>query len=101
MNGSHPFPALPSELSIYTAGETASLWRAWLAAANANLAEAPAIDASAVDVVDGAGIQLLLSLARQLTERGLGLQLAAPSSVLAEACDALGASALLASRAAA
>lgn len=88
-------PALPSELSIYTAADTCAAWRSWLASLSAPGADAPPIDASAVDVVDGAGVQLLLALARSLRERGLALHLAAPSAALREACEALGASVLL------
>jgi anti-anti-sigma regulatory factor len=90
--------SLPAELSIFTATETRATWLAWLASESHALTGAEGLlplDASQVDVVDGAGVQLLLSLQHALHERGLGLQLAAPSRTLSEACTALGAGALL------
>jgi ABC-type transporter Mla MlaB component len=44
---------------------------------------------------DGAGVQLLLSLDRTLRQRGLALHLGAPSQPLRDACETLGATALL------
>ena len=97
MTLSVPMPPLPAELSIYTAAETRAAWLAWLATAEAGGSAATvSIDASPVDVIDGAGVQLLLSLSRSLHERGLELALSAPSRVLQEGCAALGADALLA-----
>jgi len=90
--------SLPAELSIFTANETRAVWLAWLAAESHSLTGAeglPPLDASQVDVVDGAGVQLLLSLRHSLHERGLALQLAAPSRTLSDACKAMGAGALL------
>jgi len=90
-------PALPAELSIYTAAEIRSSWLDWLAGETAALPTAlRAVDAAHVDVVDGAGVQLLLSIDRALRERGAALRLAAPSATLSAACEALGAAALLA-----
>ena len=97
MTSPAPMPALPAELSIYTAAETRASWLGWLAAdasSGRDVAEVVA-QAAAVDVIDGAGVQLLLSLARTLHERGLALVLCAPSRVLKEGCAALGAQALL------
>ena len=94
-----PMPALPAELSIYTAAETRAAWLAWLAADDAASGRSDAaalVDASAVDVVDGAGVQLLISLRRTLHDRGIALALSAPSRVLQDGCAALGAEALLA-----
>lgn len=91
-------PPLPAELSIFTATETRSQWLAWLAResnALTGIAELPSVNASGVDTVDGAGVQLLLALQRTLHERGLTLQLAAPSEILRNACMALGAGALM------
>ncbi len=99
MTFSVPTPALPAELSIYTAAETRAAWLAWLASEDAAAGQVDptiAVDASAVDVIDGAGVQLLLALARTLHERGTGLAFSAPSRVLQEGCAALGADALLA-----
>jgi anti-anti-sigma factor len=80
--------ALPAELTIYTVGELHPQWLAWL---QQGAASAPAeVQAEAVEQVDGAGLQLLLSLARATTERGRALRLLAPSEVLRTACASLG-----------
>ncbi len=81
--------ALPGELTIYTVGELHPQWCAWLAEAAA--ADAPAaVQAEAVDQVDAAGVQLLLSLQRGLAAHGRTLQLHVPSTVLRQGCAALG-----------
>ena len=84
---------LPSELSIYTAAEVRGQCLGWLA-------ESPPepgvtghgwmVNASAVDQIDAAGIQLLLSLQRALEAQQSMLRLADPSGVLNEACAAMG-----------
>ncbi len=80
---------LPAELTIYTVGELREPWAAWLAAADAEDAAARA-DGSAVAEVDGAGLQLLLSLAASCTAAERPLQLTAPSATLEAACRAFG-----------
>lgn len=92
---------LPSELSIYTVGELRTKWLEWLNPAPAAdgsqnlLDEAFRVDAASVGEVDGAGVQLLLSLAKALSRRDRNLSLVNPSQPLVDACAALGASALL------
>lgn len=91
-----PLLALPSELTIYTVGETKPHWLAWLnAARDASAAGAEAlicqVDAAAVDEVDGAGVQLLLALSNALASAHLSLRLTDPSGPLVAACNALGA----------
>jgi len=84
--------ALPAELTIYTVGELHPQWLAWLgqaAAAVPNESRAE-IQAAAVEQVDAAGLQLLLSLQLALAERGRSLQIQAPSAVLRGGCEALG-----------
>ncbi len=81
--------ALPAELTIYTVGELHLQWREWLQ--QAALTEGPAsVQADAVDEIDGAGLQLLLSLANGLEGRGTPLQLLDPSEALRTGCAALG-----------
>lgn len=84
--------ALPPELTIYSVGELHPQWLAWLSQGAAGLpADAPAeVQAAAVDQVDAAGLQLLLSLHRALADRGRRLQIQAPSAVLQSSCEALG-----------
>jgi len=92
--------ALPAELTIYTVGELHPQWLAWLgegaAAVPADVpaevtAELPAeVQGAAVEQVDAAGLQLLLSLQRALADRGRQLQIKAPSEVLRNGCAALG-----------
>ncbi len=80
--------SLPAELTIYTVGELHPQWLAWLQQGAAN---APAeLQATAVEQVDGAGLQLLLSLARAATERGRALRIQSPSVVMRTGCAALG-----------
>jgi|GEM_PF-743774 len=84
--------ALPAELTIYTVGELHPQWLAWLGQGAAALpAEVPAeVQAAAVEQVDAAGLQLLLSLQRALLDGGRSLQIQAPSAVLRGGCEALG-----------
>jgi ABC-type transporter Mla MlaB component len=48
------------------------------------------LDAQAVSEVDGAGLQMVLSLANSLKQNHCVLQLFAPSGVMVNACAALG-----------
>jgi anti-anti-sigma regulatory factor len=83
---------LPRELTIYTASETRADWLTWLT----TLPEDAVVDGAAVDQVDGAGLQLLVALRHAVLQRGRAWCLAAASVTLTHACDAIGASALLA-----
>ena len=93
--------ALPTELTIYTVGELRTQWLAWLTAEPADLPGTCHVDGAGVDDVDGAGLQLLLSLARALGNRQRTLQIVNPSRPLGSACEALGLAALLAAPSAA
>lgn len=84
MNGAH---ALPAELTIYTVGEWYPHCRSW---AGGDDADALVLDATAVQEVDAAGVQLMLSLANALAQRGRRLLIAEPSAALAAACTVLG-----------
>lgn len=86
---------LPADLTIYATGEWHGRCLAWLDAATAQDADV-VLDGAAVEEIDGAGLQLLVSLANALARHGRQLQLAEPSSVLTRACEALGAGFLLA-----
>jgi ABC-type transporter Mla MlaB component len=77
---------LPQELTIYTVGELRNSWLSWLS----EHADEQHVDASLVDQVDGAGLQLLLSLARSMATHDVTLQLDDPSSTLLAACSTLG-----------
>lgn len=84
--------ALPAELTIYTVGTLHAAWRAWveqLPAAEGGGAAAD-IEAGAVDQVDAAGLQLLLSLQHTLAGRGRACRLHHAGAVLEEGCAALG-----------
>ena len=91
--------SLPHELTIYTVGELKPQWLGWLAAGTDDGPDSDddglAVDASAVAEVDAAGVQLLQSLAGALQHDRRTLQLLQPSTVLADACRALGLQALL------
>jgi len=88
---------LPHELTIYTVCECAPQWREAMHAADALPAEQHHIevDASGVNEVDGAGVQLLIALHHTASHKGRALVLAQPSAALRRACDRLGAHALL------
>ena len=86
-------PTLPSDLTIVSLGSLRAAWLAALpqagAAAGAGAPPWP-VDASAVDEIDAAGVQFLLSLQQALALRGHALALAEPSHRLLEACATLG-----------
>lgn len=86
---SHPPLALPAELTIYAVAELHPQWLNWLATLDGH-ADAAHVDATAVDQVDAAGLQLLLSLQRTLDARGCRLQLGEPSAALRQGCESLG-----------
>ncbi len=90
-------PVLPAELTIYTVGELHPQWCAWLAEAGGADDDTPVcLDAAAVDQIDGAGLQLLVSLANSLAARQRTLQLVDASQLLVNACETMGLGALLA-----
>jgi anti-anti-sigma regulatory factor len=79
------------ELTIYAASELRTAWLDWLAAVDAHADEPPPpLQAGGIDMVDGAGLQLLLSLDLALARRGHGLRIAAPSAALVDAVQAMG-----------
>lgn len=88
---------LPPELTIYTVCECAPTWREAMHAADALPAEVHHIevDASGVNEVDGAGVQLLIALHHTANHKGRPLVLTQPSAALRRACERLGALALL------
>lgn len=87
---------LPRELTIYTASETRADWQTWLT----TLPEDAVVDGTAVDQVDGAGLQLLVALRHAVLQRGRAWCLTQASATLQQACVALGASGLLSGAAA-
>ncbi|MDE2080482.1 MAG: STAS domain-containing protein [Burkholderiales bacterium] len=94
---------LPAELTIYTVGELHPLWLAWLGqvgrGGSAERAEAVVdVQAAAVDQIDAAGVQLLLSLHHALAALGRGCRVRDASAVLSAGCAALGLSDWLARR---
>jgi len=90
-----PFPALPSELSIYTAAETRQRWLSWWDASGKADTGTLHADGSAVEVVDGAGMQLLVALQHYLRRHQVDLALQRPSEPLRSACAAMGLAGLL------
>ncbi|MDP4299977.1 STAS domain-containing protein [Leptothrix discophora] len=80
---------LPAELTIFTAAETRDRLLALLARAEAE--DLPLhVDASEVLDVDGAGVQLLVSLSRQCERDRRFLRLLSPADALVRACQVLG-----------
>jgi len=94
--------SLPSELTIYTISELHPQCLAWVATdsdadeGEPGTADGLRIDAQAVQEVDAAGVQLLLSLSNALDRQQRPLRLVRPSAPLLAACMALGASGLVA-----
>ena len=86
---------LPPELTIYTAGDIRQSLLAWLEEPQSCGGEPLEIAADAVQDVDGAGLQLLGSLTRTLSNRNMQWHFRNPSATLIEACKALGSEAWL------
>lgn len=88
--------ALPPEFTIYS---LAGLRKQWLTSlpkpprgkrSAVKRGTAWTLDASAVAEVDGAALQMLVSLSHALAARNSTLKLADPSGPLLKACEALG-----------
>lgn len=86
---------LPAELTIYTAAETRAAWLGWLAGETGLDEPVCAVDASACDEIDAAGLQLLVALAHSLARRERRLQLLQSAAPLRAACNELGLAELL------
>ena len=87
---------LPAELTIYTASQCRAAMLDWLAGQPVD-GLCP-VDGAAVDQIDGAGVQLLVSLAKALGSRQRALRLVDASGPLQAACASLGVADLLAER---
>jgi anti-anti-sigma regulatory factor len=89
-------PSLPAELTIYTLAALREEWLSWVRkttksrkATNRPSKSWP-LDASRVDEVDAAGVQLLLALSRSLAAKNHLLQLVNASGPMRSACTGLG-----------
>lgn len=80
---------LPAELTIYTVGELHPQWVAWLSE-TAGAEGVAQVQAGAVDLVDAAGVQLLLSLQRTLAAMGRRHRITGASRSLVDGCAGLG-----------
>ena len=87
---------LPNELCVPAVAALRLACLEWLDAQDAD----ELVDASRIDEVDAAGVQLLVALSRTLALRGRSLRLHSPSDPLRDACRTLGAHALIAAHAA-
>lgn len=96
----HSDLALPTELTIYTVGELRPILLDWLADPSLDRAADCVLDATAVEQIDAAGVQLLMSLAASLAREQRPLRLVNASAPLTAACAALGVAAVLGSAAA-
>jgi anti-anti-sigma regulatory factor len=83
---------LPAELTIYSAVESRDALLAWVAKQGSGSTTQLSINAHDVSVIDGAGLQLLTSLANM----ELPLKFLGSSSAFTEACQTMGLSAWLA-----
>lgn len=89
--GSSPALVLPAELTIYNVGELHPQWLAWFSEVTASGVEGVAeVQAGAVELVDAAGLQLLLSLHRALSIHGRRHRITGASNALAAGCAGLG-----------
>lgn len=86
----HRFPILPPEFTICAAAQIRQQWLAWWPEGAHPEAGTVRIDASAVNTVDGAGIQLLIALRHWLNRKNLTLNLERPSKPLQAACATAG-----------
>lgn len=77
---------LPAELTIYSVMETRDALLAWAEKTRSESPEPLEVNAAAVQQVDGAGLQLLASLAAT----DANWRLTQPSAVLTEACQTMG-----------
>ncbi|CAN5707229.1 hypothetical protein BH11PSE8_BH11PSE8_03640 [soil metagenome] len=85
--------SLPAELTIYTVTETHQGWlERW---PTLPLEDCLRVDAAAVEEIDAAGLQLLVSLQRTLAQREQRLELVGPSAALRRAGQAFGCRMLL------
>ncbi|CAN5227518.1 hypothetical protein BH11PSE9_BH11PSE9_21610 [soil metagenome] len=85
--------SLPGELTIYTVTETHQQWlEHW---PSLPLEDSLQVGAAAVEQIDAAGLQLLVSLRRSLAQREQRLELLQPSAALTRACLAFGCHTLL------
>jgi ABC-type transporter Mla MlaB component len=89
--------SLPAELTIFHVTELQREWLQRLAALDreGRPAAPQAIDAAPLQLLDGAGLQLLLSLRKALAERGLEPPLLGAGPVLHTAATTLGLQAAL------
>lgn len=93
--------SIAGDLTIYAVGPLLTQFKGWVAKLpkgrrGAALIDTPLpVDASGVNEVDAAGVQLLLALSKSLTSQRRPLQLVDPSGPLVNACRALGVSSVL------
>ncbi|MEQ7920321.1 STAS domain-containing protein [Xanthomonas sp. WHRI 1810A] len=72
--------AVHGEMTVYTAAELAAAWRPWLADP-----QSWELDLAQVPEMDGAGLQLLLLVQRELSAAGVALTLIALSPAVEQA----------------
>lgn len=84
------FLELPAELTIYAVAEIRGTMLAWLARQEASALDTVEIDAGHVNDVDGAGLQLVISLLQTLTHQRRDWRFSACSSCMRDASQLLG-----------
>jgi anti-anti-sigma factor len=78
------------ELCIYQAAQQHAAWLEELSAVESDPPCRVALDVSAVEAIDSAGVQLLISLRVQLAQSGGELQLVSPSAAVLDALQVFG-----------
>jgi ABC-type transporter Mla MlaB component len=96
-----PRLTLPPDLCIADVGALVPHWLSWLDRHAPDAPREATVDAAAVQEVDSAGLQLLVSLGHAIEARGWTLQLVDVPAPLTLACQQLGLGAWLAGRLAA
>ena len=93
-----PRLTLPPDLCIADVGALVPHWLSWLDRHAPDAPREATVDAAAVQEVDSAGLQLLVSLGHALEARGWTLRLVDAPASLTLACQQLGLGAWLAGR---
>ncbi|MDN6861065.1 STAS domain-containing protein [Pseudomonas sp. CAN2814] len=81
--------ALAGNLTIYEMGHASAALREAVLTARIEVADPWRLDLSAVEEIDTAGVQLLLSLRKQLQRHGAHLTLLNPSAAVRQIIDLL------------
>ena len=88
---------LPAELTIYTVAGLREEWMKQFASTGSKKQKSGSctVDGNGVGQIDGAGLQMLVSLSKYLAHNGIPIQIKSPSKPLFDALSIAGLAALL------